>query len=276
MTSSTTEIARISLRGDRPENQDRFAILEDGDCCLLVLGDGLGGHPRGDVAAQLLVDTCQELWEQAHKPLINPSYFLQQCTLRAHKAIVDYGIHQDPPITPRTTAVLALLQEGECHWSHAGDSRFYLVRNACIHQVSQDHVVANESDPLDLLAGSHPGAITRCLGGAAQGATPTLGNPIVLQEDDIVLLCSDGFWSQLEEGQLLTVLHNALPLSNALNILGEAAWENSFGQSDNITAVGVRLGRDSYGIGSRPAARDEESELLAAIDHLNQLINKTL
>ncbi len=276
MTHSSTEIARISLCGDRPENQDRFAILEEEECCLLVLGDGLGGHPKGEVAAQILVDTCQRMWKQARKPLINPSYFLQQCALDAHRAIIEFGIRQDPPISPRTTAVLALLQEGECHWSHAGDSRFYLVRDEKVHLVSRDHIVANASGSETFAATANPGAITRCLGGAAQGAIPAMGAPVSLREGDVVLLCSDGFWNQLDEEQMLTVLHNALPLSNALNILGETAWENSFGQSDNITAVGVRVGRHSYGLGRRPAFSDEESELLAAIDHLNQLINKTL
>jgi len=276
MTHSNTEVARISLCGDRPENQDRFAILEEEECCLLVLGDGLGGHPRGEVAAQILVDTCQRMWKEARKPLINPSYFLQQCALDAHRAIVDFGIRQDPPVSPCTTAVLALLQEGRCHWSHAGDSRFYLVRDEKIHLVSRDHVVANATGDDIFGATTSPDAITRCLGGAAQGAIPAMGAPVPLHEGDVVLLCSDGFWNQLDEEQMLTVLHNTLPLSSALENLGKTAWENSFGQSDNITAVGVRLGRHSYGLGKHQAPRDEESELLAAIDHLNQLINKTL
>ena len=277
MTSAIPEIAHISLRGDRPENQDRYAILEEDACCLLVLGDGLGGHPRGDVAAQILVDTCRRMWERASKPLINPNYFLQQCALNAHQAIVDFGIHQTPPITPRTTAVLALLQEGECSWCHAGDSRFYLVRDEKVYLVSQDHTVANATLPKECGDQEYsPSAITRCLGGSAQGATPTVGTPIPLHEGDIVLLCSDGFWNQLDEEQMVTVLHNALPLSNALSILGDTARENRSGQSDNVTAVGVRLARGSYGMGTRFDALDEESELLAAIDHLTRLINKTL
>ncbi len=276
MRSEQTETAHISLRGDRPENQDRSIILEEDDCCLLVLGDGLGGHPRGEVAAQILVDTCRELWEQASRPLVNPRYFLQQCILQAHRAIVEFGIRQDPPVTPRTTAVLALLQEGECYWSHAGDSRFYLVREGAVHVMSRDHVVRNEAAANACLEGCNPGAITRCLGGASQGATPALGTPVPLREGDVVLLCSDGFWGQLEESYMLSVLHNALPLRNALSILGETACRNGFGQSDNITAIGVRVGRDCYGLGDRSLPMDEESELLAAIEHLNQLINKTL
>ncbi len=275
MSGSQTEIAHITLVGDRAENQDRALILEDTDCCLLALGDGLGGHPQGDVAAQILMDTCARLWSEAHKPLLNPSYFLQQCMLQAHRAIVSYGAAQVPPVSPRTTAVLALLQEGECYWSHAGDSRFYLVREEAVHRVSRDHVVANDASGL-YSPGENPAAITRCLGGSARSIAPALGAPVALRAGDVVLLCSDGFWNQLDETQMLTVLHNALPLENALGILGEMAVENRSGQSDNVTAVGIRLGHDSFGVGRHPLLEDEESELLMAIEHLNRLIEKTL
>lgn len=276
MNRDSTEIARITLQGDRAENQDRFAVLEENDTCLLALADGLGGHPRGEVAAQFLIDTCRQMWRTARKPLVNPSYFLQQCALRAHQAIVGWGIRQDPPITPRTTAVLALLQEGRCYWGHAGDSRFYLVRDEKIHLVSRDHIVANEPRPQDPLAEElHPATITRCLGGASQGASLVLGAPVQLQEGDIALLCSDGFWNQLDEEEMLLTLHNAVPLHNALRILGEAAEEYSIGQSDNVTAVGVRLGNLAYGIGQMPMSPNDDAELLQAIEHLNRLIDRT-
>ena len=54
--NSTLELARISLKGDRKLNQDRCLMLSKGGDTLLALGDGLGGHPRGEVAAQLLCE----------------------------------------------------------------------------------------------------------------------------------------------------------------------------------------------------------------------------
>jgi serine/threonine protein phosphatase PrpC len=278
MTRHGTEIAHITLQGNRTENQDRFTVLEQDDCCLLVLADGLGGHPRGDLAAQTLVDTCEEMWEDTRKPLMNPNYFLQQCILHAHQAIIAHGARQTPPILPRTTAVLALLQEGECYWAHAGDSRFYLLREGRILSRSRDHVVTNEprKQPAETMETAKPGTITRCLGGTSQSAAPELGSPITLQEKDIVLLCSDGFWNQIGEKQMLATLHKALPLQNALRLLAETAEQNGIGLSDNITAVGVRMGSNSYGIGQLPATCDEESELLMAIEHLNKLIKKRL
>ncbi|HIE54816.1 MAG TPA: serine/threonine-protein phosphatase, partial [Chromatiaceae bacterium] len=213
---------------------------------------------------------------RVRKPLVNPAHFLQQCAQRTHQAIITWGIQQDPPVTPHTTAVLALLQEGRCYWGHAGDSRFYLIRKGKIHLISRDHVLANEPQALDpVVEELHPGIITRCLGGAAQRAGLVLGTPVQLLEEDIVLLCSDGFWNQLDEEEMLLTLHNVTPLHNALSTLGEAAKEFSPGQSDNITAVGVRMGSASFGIGLAPVDHEEDAELLQAIEHLNKLIERT-
>lgn len=278
MSTHGTEIARVTLQGSRDNNQDRFAVFEAQHACLLVLGDGLGGHPRGEVAAQLLVETCEKLWESAHKPLVNPRYFLQQCALKAHQAIVEFGTRQTPPITPRTTAVMALLQEGRCYWGHAGDSRFYLVRDGEILVRSRDHVVGNVLDRDKARSLSlNPGALTRCLGGS-HSAQPVIGDPVNLKPGDIVLLCSDGFWHQLDESEMVTTLHNAFPLSKALSLLGERAEANNIGKSDNISAIGVRVGQESFGIGQGviTATDDEEAELLQAIEHLNKLIERTL
>jgi serine/threonine protein phosphatase PrpC len=51
------ETASTSLTGDRSENQDRCAILEDGDNLLLLLADGMGGHARGELAAAAFIET---------------------------------------------------------------------------------------------------------------------------------------------------------------------------------------------------------------------------
>ena len=50
------ETASTSLRGDRSENQDRCAVLVDGETTLLLLADGMGGHARGELAASVFIE----------------------------------------------------------------------------------------------------------------------------------------------------------------------------------------------------------------------------
>ncbi|HIE55486.1 MAG TPA: serine/threonine-protein phosphatase [Chromatiaceae bacterium] len=276
MSFSGTEMGRVSLCGARPDNQDRCAIFEASDTCLLVLGDGLGGHPGGEVAAQTLIDVCAQLYKEASKPLKNPNFFLHQCASHAHRAIVEYGLAQTPPISPRTTLVMALLQEGQCYWSHAGDSRFYLLRDEAILIQSVDHVAIHDPQGAGSeFDGASPTAITRCLGGDASSAMPDAGTPTHLEEGDLILLCSDGFWNQLDEKRIVSTLRRDAPLNKSLQTLAEHAAANLPHQSDNVSAVGVRVGEHGYGI-SKNYADEEIDELLSAINHLNKLINKNL
>ncbi len=260
------ETARISLQGDRSNNQDRCAIFKYGQSCLLVLADGLGGHPKGEVAAQIMVNICDQLFAHAPKPISSPRLFFHQCIAQAHKLIVQYGHAQKPPVDPRTTVVMALIQDGYCYWSYAGDSRFYLIRDGSILLQSTDHSVAQP----DGAQGNRP--LTRCVGGQRSVPMPSTEPPFPLKPNDVILLCSDGLWGQLSQQQLIETLWNAFPLRKALHMLGEIAEMNASSHSDNISAVSIRVDEGNCGTGS--FTEDGENELLSAIDMLNELIVK--
>ena len=85
------DAAKASLDGSRRCNQDRCLVLQDGDTVLLALADGLGGHPRGEVAAQLLVDVCETRFRNTSKPLFDPEHFMLQCIGKAHRSILRFG-----------------------------------------------------------------------------------------------------------------------------------------------------------------------------------------
>jgi len=53
------EIGRVSLLGNRKNNQDRLGVFESHGGIVLILGDGLGGKPGGELAAETLVKSVQ-------------------------------------------------------------------------------------------------------------------------------------------------------------------------------------------------------------------------
>ncbi|WP_456412474.1 PP2C family protein-serine/threonine phosphatase [Thiolapillus sp.] len=267
------EAARISLQGDRANNQDRCAIFNHGKSCLMVLADGLGGHPKGEVAAQIMLNVCEQLFSKTPKPISSPRFFFHHCVAHAHKLINQYGQAQRPSIAPRTTMVMALIQDGYCYWSYAGDSRFYLLRDNDIVLQSTDHSVPQRGVLGKENASNR--ALTRCVGGQRSAPMPSTEPPFPLQPNDLILLCSDGLWNQLPRQQLVETLWNVFPLKKALYMLGAAAENNAQSRSDNISALGVRIDISSCA-SAISVAEEGENELLSAIDHLNALIRQNI
>jgi serine/threonine protein phosphatase PrpC len=233
------EAARATLTGDRPSNQDRCLALHSRGSVLLAVADGLGGHPRGEIAAQLLIDVSGSLFRQAAKPIDDPADFMLRCIGRAHQAILRFGSRQDPPVAPRTTAVLALIQGGTAHWAHVGDSRLYLLRGGQVQAQTRDHAhirfVRHSADDV-----SHPRtSLTRCLGGLPQPPLTTCGAATVLEAGDTLVLCTDGLWGQLTDRRLAGAFADrAAPIEAGLRAL--VAQAGAAPNSDNVTAVALR------------------------------------
>jgi serine/threonine protein phosphatase PrpC len=68
----------------------------------------------------------------------------------------------------------------------------------------------------------------------------TIGVRKVMQSGDVMLLCSDGFWSPLDIAQLAGL--SAVPgkLADNLQALATAATKAAAPQSDNTSAAAVR------------------------------------
>jgi serine/threonine protein phosphatase PrpC len=230
------ELARISQQGDRRLNQDRGLILRKDDDILLVLGDGLGGHPRGEVAAQLLVDTCEHLFRNSAHPLDDPLGLLSQCLERAHTAIVRFGNSHQPAIAPRTTGVACLVQNGTAWWCHVGDSRLYLYRDGRLLAQTRDHT---RQRPIGN-SGEQRITITRCLGGTKPPPDLAEHGPVTLQPGDSLLLCSDGFWAQHDSNTLGQRLYQPGELSDNLATLVDEACRSAHPRSDNASVVALR------------------------------------
>lgn len=238
--------ATVTRLGNRQQNQDRVAIFSREETVLMVLGDGLGGRPGGAFAAESLLTVAKAKFEQSTLPLREPAAFMQDLLQTAHNVIVDGGQKQQPPLNPGTTAVLCLVQQGYAWWTHVGDSRLYLFRNGQIIERTRDHSVVENMRAGGQLAAdessTHPlrNVITRCLGMTANPPILTHSQKTALQENDILLLCSDGFWEPLGEQHIgKSLVHSALP--DALSALADEAERINTPQSDNLSAAVLKL-----------------------------------
>ncbi len=280
---SNSFIAQATQLGDRRINQDRYISIESDGSILLGLADGMGGHPKGEVAAQILIDTCKSFFNRSDKPIHSPKEFLHRLLQKAHENVTAFGLDHDPPIKPRTTAVVALIQEGMVRWAHAGDSRLYLFRNNGVLHRTIDHSYVQHLENQGIISadklGTHPqrNYVTRCLGGNISSPEITVNSSVRLKDGDIIMLCSDGLWSRVQEDNMVNLICGDSPLSQAVEALVRDAAETASPESDNVSALALRWHMDEQEI-REPLRKDVQEpqgeNLSQALDDLKSAIEQ--
>lgn len=234
--------------GARKYNQDRAGYAYTNDALLLLLADGMGGHLHGELAAQMTIYTFMRAFSRLEAGRVQePEVFLRATMRAAHDAIIEYALEQKLGGNPGTTCVAALVQDGLVWVAHAGDSRFYQLRDGKVAMVSHDHSVVQQWADWGIISPeemkTHPdrNKITNCLGGVEDMFYAEVSPCAEVRDGDTLLLCSDGFWSPLDEAELIK-LRTAPSLSHGVNeLIGEAVRREA-GRADNTTVVAARLG----------------------------------
>jgi serine/threonine protein phosphatase PrpC len=238
-------VACITHRGTRAENQDRYGVWGTDAAVLLVLADGMGGHARGEVAAELAVAAVGERFAALAAPrLADPDRFLLLAFGEAQQQVLGCGqrLGLDDNEQPRTTLVAAVVQDGRIWWAHCGDSRFYVARDGALLVRTRDHSYAELRDVLADDAGIVGDGLSRsvlfsCIGSPGRPLIDT-GGPLRLDGHDTVLLCSDGLWDGLSD---LDILHQMTgqSVADALASLASLALATGGARCDNITGVAL-------------------------------------
>jgi PPM family protein phosphatase len=240
-------IFQESRKGARRTNQDRIAYTYGRDTLLLVVADGMGGHVGGDIAAQICVRLFIERFQREAKPVLkNPFRFLQDSMTRAHEALLSYANQFSMIETPRTTCVACVVQADHAYWAHVGDSRLYLFRQGRLLAETKDHSKVQYLVDQGLIgaheAATHPerNRIFSCLGGLTE-PTVDLGQRVMLDDGDLIVLSTDGFWSTVNKEEIANVL-GATPVLDASPVLMNAAERRGGADGDNLSAIIVRWG----------------------------------
>ena len=243
-------LAQDSRIGARQVNQDRLGHWRTPESLLLAVADGLGGHLRGEVAAQISVDLLGAAFRRDANPRIkDPDAFLPRAMTAGHAAILLEGQRLGLPETPRTVIVACVVQDGYVYWNHIGDCRLYLVRNGRILHRTRDHTVVqqlvDQGRIRDEAATSHPerNRLLQCLGGY-QAPRPEPAARERLERGDVLVLCSDGFWGPLTQRQMLHAIMSR-PLAEAIPELVELAEARAGPQCDNVTVIALSWAQDA-------------------------------
>ncbi|WP_448251699.1 PP2C family protein-serine/threonine phosphatase [Ottowia oryzae] len=232
-------VFQLSRKGGREKNEDRMGYCYTREASLFVLADGMGGHPDGEVAAQIALQTMSALFQRDAKPSL-PSVqgFLATGVMAAHHQIIRYASEQALMDTPRTTLVAGLIQDGELHWAHCGDSRLYVVRDGALLSRTRDHsYIEAQASAGASTEGVNRNVLFTCLGSTVRPMFDVAG-PLKLREGDKLLLCSDGLWGSVEDDDIVSMLAD-VPVADAVPALVERALAIAGERSDNVTVIAL-------------------------------------
>lgn len=208
---------------------------------VFIVSDGMGGHNAGQIAAELAVQTVLRSYLGNDSP--NTLQSVKEAVTEANNLV--YAVAQG--ISEREgmgcTLTLAVVKDDSLYIAHIGDSRLYLVRGSSTKQLTEDHTWVAEQVKKGIIKEEEArlspfrNLLTRSLG-TRENVEIDLAQ-YTLENGDILLLCTDGFYEYIEPKEMTEKLSQ--DISMAIFQLTELAEER--GGRDNITALAVRVER---------------------------------
>lgn len=233
--SILTDIGRM-----RSQNQDAVFATEETIGSLpnlFVVADGMGGHKAGEYASSQAIALAKR--EIASDTGSEPVQIINQGITAANKSIYEEATQDEDKYGMGTTMVAATLLEDHLCVANVGDSRLYVYRDGQLSQITQDHSVVGEMVRKGEMpkeeARSHPkrNLITRAVGAEAEVRVDFFDE--TLQAGDLVLMCTDGLTSMVEESEIEEVLAGSGQVADKVAKLVDLA--NDHGGKDNITVI---------------------------------------
>ena len=215
-------------------NEDAIGWSEEAG--LWFVADGMGGHARGDIASA----TAKKALLSA---AIDPARSLTDLVLLAHEAVLLEGIERDLP-NMGSTLVVARVAHDQLSVGWCGDSRAYLWREGQLLRVTRDHSLLEQLLESGVVAPEeafgHPrrNVLIQALG--INDPRPEPGEvTLTLNNDDLLLLCSDGLHDELQDGTIADVVQ---ALSDPKAIVAELERRVLRGDArDNLSIICLRV-----------------------------------
>lgn len=240
-------VGRTETGHVRQSNQDVFAALNS--CHFWIVADGMSSHPAGDLAAHLAVDIATEqvkaLGNSLRDTPDSAAERLENILVAANHAIHD-RIRADPSLKGMGTTAVAMtitpLPTAVATIAHLGDSRAYRFHKGVLTQLTRDHTLAAMLWKRGLIdeatAKAYPDRhiLAKGLGMGIELRPELTTTP--LENEDLVLLCSDGLTKMLNDDTIASLLAHAEgnPRRACHDLVEQALGR---GGEDNVTVIVV-------------------------------------
>jgi protein phosphatase len=235
-----------------PVNDETIRLNEQ-DRPLSIVCDGIGGHEGGEIASQLAIETLLEKVDalsfdsERWNPDANAEA-LEQAISATNDRISQRNDSENRQERQRigTTLVMSYAHAQQMYLAHVGDSRIYWISSMSCHQITVDDDLASREVRLGYLlhrdAVQYPnaGALVQALGMSSSASLHPTVQRLILDEDCVFLLCSDGLsdYDRVEqywESEILPILQGETDIATAGKTLIEIA--NRQNGHDNVTVA---------------------------------------
>lgn len=223
---------------EREHNEDACGFAHGG---VIVVSDGMGGHPAGELASQAAVHASLAHVDAVfRKASTVPSKFtlpsdktiLTDACASASRAVNRLAAkHGVDGALPGCTIIMAIVRRDRATIAHIGDSRGYVcLRNRgvrtsspLVRAVTTDHAVDH--------------MLTRCLGGRARSQPEPDITVVNLFDGDSVMLCTDGLTGCVSDALIETTWIKSLVAHDRHDAFARALYEACLadGAHDNVT-----------------------------------------
>ena len=229
--------------GDREQNED-FAAAggTEGRYCFTV-ADGLGGHERGDVASKLVCESVQRDFKE------HGAQTLAILFDKAQERLLQKQQEENAVDAMKTPLNVLTIDEKNIYSGHVGDTRTYYFKKHKIvsrtkdHSVPQMMVSMGEIKEKDIRHHVDRNRLLRVMGTEWTKPQYALEKEIKAAKGQAFLLCTDGFWEYIEDGDMEKCLKKAVSVQAWLDAMNEIVRQNGKGSNmDNYTALAVWIG----------------------------------
>lgn len=273
------KVAYLTDKGLKKESNEDSLLVKEA-CGLFVVADGMGGHERGEVASQIVVESFEEnickdedstvVYSDEESENETVSYLFDE----DEEATIAYGdgfnkqeelgkkLNSAVEISTRKivkyakdkvlgkqigTTVVGLCKvknEEEMALFHLGDSRAYRVRNKEIEKLTSDHSKYEQMKQSGKYSEDELAKVNR------NSITKAIGNfkvmplemtYIELEQDDIYILCSDGISDLIHAEEILSIVEQDKNyLENIVLNIKKIVYER--GAKDNLSMIIFKYG----------------------------------
>ena len=242
------QVISMSERGLSPyANQDNVFYKVHQSAQFYAVADGMGGYNAGDVASRMTIEAIYaSLREQLDEFTVDDvdviADALGVAIGKANTAVFSYA--QTHEYVMGSTITCAIVVDKCAVVANVGDSRTYLMRHGWLQQITVDHSLVEQFIQQGIISEAE-----RFTNRNGHIVTRGIGNQpdidvdiftIDLEQDDQLLLCSDGLWGGFPDSHVLSdLLGQDTDMSDTGKQLVHAAM--GAGSNDHISFVWAKL-----------------------------------